>query len=174
MEGNSMTTDVAQILVEAAAYLEAQQQDIIFRWVQLASRLPPHFRRPDEDLKQLIDHMPDVLVALRRVMLEPVDPVRSAAIPESIAVTHAVTRYRQQMSAGIVVKEYQLLRHQLWESLRRWSQIRNLTAEDVFLLEERINFALDEFIAVTLETFVDLENEGGDVESAESTDNTGR
>lgn len=169
-----MRTDGPRMLIEAAAYLEAQQQDIIFRWVQVASRLPTHFRRPDENLQQLIDHMPDVLVALRRVMLEPVDPVRSAAIPESVAATHAVTRYHQQMSAGIVVKEYQLLRHQLWESLRRWSQARDLTAEDVFLLEERINFTLDEFIAVTLETFVDLENGGGDAEAAESTDNTGR
>ncbi len=51
-------SDASPVLLQAVAYLESQEQNIIFRWVQVASRLPAHFRQPDEDLKTLIDHMP--------------------------------------------------------------------------------------------------------------------
>ncbi len=166
-----MTSDIPPILIQAAAHLEAQEQDIFFRWVQIASRLPAHFRRPDEDLEQLVDHMPHVLAKLRRLMLKPVDPAMPMDVDETVAISHALTRHRQRISARTVVKEYQLLRRELWSSLRRWPQAAQLSAGDVFLLEERINFVLDELVAITLDTFVCLEIEGGDAEAAEPADN---
>ncbi len=165
--------DASPVLAQAVAYLEEQELNIIFRWVQIASRLPAHFRRPDEDLKALVDHMPLILADVRRLMLEPVDPVKPVDVSQEVAMSHAVHRYQQRVSARTVVKEYQLLRHEIWATLWRWPQAPHLSAADCFLLEERLNFPLDEYIAVTLDTFVHLENESGHVENTPSANNSG-
>jgi hypothetical protein len=169
-----MNKHIAPVLVDAAAYLETQQADIIFRWVQIASRLPAHFRRPDEDLKALIDHMPAVLAQMRQLMLEePADPAAvgdETEVPETAEV-HADTRYFQGIPARTVVKEYQVLRTEIWATLQKWPQAQQLASMDLFLLAERVNYTIDEFVSVSLDTFVALRAEdANDRESGSSTD----
>jgi hypothetical protein len=163
-----MTDTTSLLLRETAAYLEANEQDILFRWVQVASRLPAHFRRPDESLKSLIDHIPLVLTYLRRLIVEPVNPAEPEGLPQHVAEIHAVTRFNQNISARTVVKEYQLLRREIWATLRDWPRAHELTAADIFLLEERLNGLLDYIVSAALDTFKDLVAEGGngDVETA--------
>jgi hypothetical protein len=169
VQGNSMTNDPPSLLVEVAAYLETQEQDIIFRWVQLASRLPAHFRRPDESLKALIDHIPLTLRHLRRLLLEPINLDEQSTLHLDITELHSVTRYNQGISARTVAKEYQLLRHEIWATLREWPRAQHFTAMDVFLLEEHLNFILDDIVSIAVDTFVELVAEGGngDVEAAD-------
>lgn len=164
-----MTNDPPPVLVEVAAYLEAHQQDIIFRWVQLASRLPAHFRRPDESLKALIDHIPLTLTHLRRLLPEPINLDGPATLSQDVAEIHAIARYNQGISAKTVAKEYQLLRHEIWATLREWPRAQHFTAMDVFLLEKHLNFILDDIVSVAVDTFIDLVAEGGngDVEAAD-------
>src|SRR4051794_11687140 len=166
-----MNKDIAPVLVDAAAYLETQQADIIFRWVQIASRLPAHFRRPDEDLKALVDHMPAVLAELRQLMLdEPSDP--AAAVDETevpvTAEVHANTRYYRGIPARTVVKEYQVLRREIWATLEKWPQAQQLPIMDLFLLAERLNYTIDEFVSVSLDTFVALRVEDANASESES------
>lgn len=169
MRGNQMTSNPPSLFVETAAYLEEREQDILFRWVQIASRLPAHFRRPDESLHALIDHIPLVLAFLRQLIVEPINPAEPVTLPPGVAAIHAVTRYNQNISARIVVKEYQLLRREIWATLRDWPRAQQWTVMDAFLLEERLNFMLDDIVSVALDTYVELVAEGGndDVEAAD-------
>lgn len=165
-----MTTNPPSLFVETAAYLEEHEQDILFRWVQIASRLPAHFRRPGESLNALIDHIPLVLAHLRRLIVEPLDPAEPVTLPQDVAEIHAITRFNQNISARIVVKEYQLLRREIWATLREWPRAQQCTVMDIFLLEERLNLMLDDIVSVALDTYVELIEEGGngDVEAADN------
>jgi hypothetical protein len=154
-----MMNSIPPLLVSAAAYLEAQEKDIIFRWVQIASRLPSHFNRTDESLKELLDHMPEILVQLRQLMVEVVDLREPITSVLDSAVAHAEVRYNQKIPARTVMKEYQILRHEIWATLQQWPQVEQFSALDVFLLSERLNFLLDDIISVTLDTFTTLMTE---------------
>ncbi len=156
-----MTDQIAPILREALEYLASEERDIFFRWTQRVSRLRLYLGRPDTSLEDLRDHMPVVFHQLRTVILHMAAGQTPDVNTLSGARQHAVDRYHQKVSARTVVKEYQLLRNELWHKLRTWDQSPALTAKDIFLLEEHINFGLDEVISITLDTFVELESGNG-------------
>jgi len=160
------------LTARAAAYLAGQEQDILFRWTQRVSRLLADAGRPEANLPALRDHMPEIVAELRQRLLTDASASSTAAARTGLPQAHAAARYQQQIPAGVVVQEYQVLRREVWHKLRQWNAEPPLTVVDVFLLEERINTALDALIAVTLATFVQLE--AGHVPPSPSPDDPGR
>jgi hypothetical protein len=149
-----------QAIVQTAIdHLQTVEQDLLFRWVQRVSRFAPYLQRPETSLQQIMDHVPQVLQHLCQLSLQPVEPPAGAV---DAATGHALERKRLGVPARMILKEYQVLRNEIWIALRNWQPPRTLTAGDVFLLEERINFAMDEIIALTLDSYVDLESPGHD------------
>jgi hypothetical protein len=155
-----MTRQPPTILREALDYLARAERDIFFRWIQRVSRLRLYLGRPETSLEELRDHMPAVFHQLRTLILHMAEGQTDTIETPSSARQHAADRYQQNVPARIVVKEYQLLRTEMWHQLRTWDRSPALSVEEVFLLEEDINFGLDEVIAITLDTFVDLETKG--------------
>ncbi len=153
-----MTDQIAPILREALDYLANEERDIFFRWIQRVSRLRLYLGRPDTSLDELRNHMPDVFRQLPTLILHLANSTNAEGNPFAAARQHAADRYHQNVPVGIVVKEFQLLRNEMWYKLRTWNRSPALTANEVFLIEQHINFGLDEVIAVTLDTFVELES----------------
>ncbi len=153
-----MTDQPPAILREALEYLASKERDIFFRWTQRVSRINLYLGRPDTSLEEVRDHMPLVFQQLRTLILHMAERPTDNVDTPSAARQHAADRHHQKVPARIVVKEYQLLRDEMWYKLRTWNRSPALTANEVFLLEEHINFGLDEVIAVTLDTFVELES----------------
>ncbi len=156
-----MTDQPPAILREALDYLASEERDIFFRWTQRVSRLRLYLGRPDTSLEEVRDHMPLVFHQLRTLILHMAERQTDNVGTPSAARQHAADRHQQKVPARTVVKEYQLLRNEIWYKLRAWNRSPALTADDVFLLEELINFGLDEVISITLDTFVELESGNG-------------
>jgi hypothetical protein len=167
IRGRVMAGHSSPLLDEAAAYLATQERDIIFRWVQMASRLPAHFRRTDEDMEAMIDHMPVVLTQWRRLLTVPIEQVEHSSEEPDGAETHGLTRYNQQIPARTVVKEYQILRREIWRTLQRWPRAEQIAVADFFLLQEQLNYMLDHMVSVALDTYVELVAEGGEGDAVE-------
>jgi hypothetical protein len=151
-----MTDEISPMFTEAATYLAGQERDILFRWVQRVSRLPIYLKRPEARLQEVLDHMPRVLQALCQAMLQPV-VYDTQPRPSDGAEAHAQERYSQDVPAEIIVKEYQVLRDEIWTTLQEWQRTPSLSIKDIFGLQRRINYSLDEIIATTLAAFVRLE-----------------
>jgi hypothetical protein len=148
-----------QVLAHAAAQIEAAERDTLFRWVQQITRFPAHMQRPEAGLHEVLDHIPVILSHLRWAMQR--SPEEQASAPEfsQPGESHALERYRQGVPARVIVKEYQVLRRELWRALADWQPPEPLATAEIFMLAERLNFALDEFMATTLDAFVQLEIE---------------
>jgi hypothetical protein len=153
-----MAEPTIDLVARAATYLAAQEADILFRWIQRVSRLLADAGQPETHLPALRDHMPDILAQLRhRLRTDRGATTTTAAADTGLPQAHAVTRHQQHVPAGVVVQEYGVLRREVWAKLRQWDADPPLSVVDVFLLEDRINAALDALIAVTLDTFMRLE-----------------
>jgi hypothetical protein len=147
-----MTTATNSLLEETARYLEQEQHEILGRWVQRVSRIPIYLQRPETRLQELRDRMPLVLAELYAALPRDVAEAASRG-----AQSHARDRYVMDIPAAVIVKEYQVLRDEIWVAIEGWPRIPALSAADVFVLQRQINMLLDDVIATTLATFVSLE-----------------
>jgi hypothetical protein len=167
-----MTTDAALLLTETGRYLGQQQRDILGRWVQRVSRLPLYLQRPQTRLQEVMDRMPQVLQELCTTLPQPASGEADEP-PERAAKHHARDRYAQDVPAAVIIKEYQLLRDEIWVAIEGWPRPLALTGDEVFVLQRRINWLLDDFIATTLATFISLEDSHNDPRSDRTTDDPG-
>lgn len=147
------------IVADAAAYLASEERDIFFRWTQRASRLHAAHGQSDMPLAEVRDGVPAIFRQLRAVILSLPHAQQLPDTAIDSAEHHAVERFHQGVPVRDVVEEYRFLRREIWYKIRQWHKERPLAADDILLLEEVINFTLDEFIALTLEKFVKCERE---------------
>lgn len=130
--------------------LSEQARGIIFGWVQRLERESPWGDRADLDLAALIDHAPLVIETLdvRLHYESPHDFFERH--PEALvrARAHAQLRQRQGVPYSSALREYGLLRAEIWRTLRERVS-GALPVQEFFQVERAINGTLDVIISAT-------------------------
>jgi signal transduction histidine kinase len=139
----------ATMLDRAADALDAQVDGIISSWLERVGRTI-YAAHPKLDRRELIGHAPELIrgvaEAMRRGQPEALQAPWTAAAGE-----HALARRQQNMLLGDLVREYQLMREEIWHALRQY--LAGLTGEAVFAVAGNINSALDTMAALGLATY---------------------
>ena len=147
------------ILAQAADLLAQRQVNIELRWAQRVVTFG-HFRgRGDLHLADVLDHMPLLTEAIIAVLRDGHQPEAFQPGGEFFtrARTHAWTRHEQGVRPEEVVDELRVFRAEIWRELRnRLPKETSLTAEDVFVLEEHVNYALDLIVGAALQALREL------------------
>ncbi|HOG45317.1 MAG TPA: ATP-binding protein [Anaerolineae bacterium] len=135
----------------AAATLDGLVSDIVARWVERVAATI-YAAHPELDRQELADHAPDVVrgvaEALRRGEPKAFDAPWTAP-----ARGHALERLRQHMRLGDLVREYQIIREEIWHALRRY--LSGIPTEDVYDIAENLDAALDTMITISTATYGD-------------------
>ena len=147
------------VLAQAADLLERRHVNIELRWVQRVVTFG-HFRgRGDLHLTDVLDHMPLLTEAIISVLRDGHQPEAFQPGGEFFtrARTHAWTRHEQGIRPEEVVDELRVFRTEIWRELRNHLPRQTaLSAEDVFVLEEHINYALDLIVGASLQALREL------------------
>jgi len=143
------------ILTQAACILDEQAQPIVERWLarlpEAAPSLPHELRLQDmEDAAPRLVH--SVAQALRSGLVEAPDASWSAAARE-----HAQLRRRQGELLSDLLREFQILREEIWAALAE--RLRLAPAQDVFLLARNLGAALDTIATLSAGSYAQAERE---------------
>lgn len=154
-----MAEETAGFCQRMADFLDLDRRRILLNWASRAGALPAFRQRPDLDLAAVIDDMPTIfdhlLAVLKAEGTEPFNPDLGPA--EAHATAHVRLRATRGFHASDVAQEYQQLRQTIWTEIR--AHVANLqpSVADVLDVEHRLNYALDDIVIVTLETFDNLD-----------------
>ena len=136
-------------LRQAADILDQQAEAITDRWVdRLLATL--YRGRPGLKLEQLRAQTP-VLVRGVAEALRRAEPEALAAPWTAAAREHAQLRMSQRVPLGDLVREYQLLRQEIWSALRQ--HLSAAAAADVYDVAENLDAALDTMATISTETY---------------------
>jgi hypothetical protein len=155
-----MMSDAPVVLERAADLLVRRHANIELRWAQRVVTFG-HFKgRGDLHLADVLDHMPlltEAVIAVLRDGHQP-DAFQPGGEFYLRARTHAWTRHEQGVRPEEVVDELRVFRSEIWRELRhRLPRETALSAEDVFVLEEHINYALDLIVGASLQALRELD-----------------
>jgi CheY-like chemotaxis protein len=144
-------------LTWAADLLTGYSRAALFRWAQRVRAEPPWCDRPDVPIGAVIDSVPALVEALDLALRAPEGDAGAflASSPQVLARVrdHARTRARQEVSLPAVVREYALLRNEVWKVFRRHLP-EDAGASEVLDVEERVNATLDAVVEQTIETYL--------------------
>ncbi len=136
-------------LQRAAELLDRQADTITGRWVdRLAATL--YRGRTDLKLEDLRNQTP-VLVRGVVEALRHGEPEAFAAPWTQAARAHARLRLSQRVLLGHLVREYQVLRQEIWRALRQ--HLSAVAAVDVYDVAENLDTALDTMATISTETY---------------------
>lgn len=138
--------------------VEEGVEEIVERWVYAVKndRRVPSTRRLDEAM--LRDSVPDVLREILRVLAEPGHEVRAEIVRD--VGKHGKERAEQRFAIDELVREYQLLRQELFGYLQeRFSEIRGVSRHDLFLVFRMVGHALDDALRLTAQSYVEAYTE---------------
>jgi CheY-like chemotaxis protein len=144
------------LLMEAERILAEHSREALFRWVQRLQLESPWKGRRDLGLRELLDSVP-ILVEALTAGLRHGDPheffERNPDLIDRVR-SHALTRRGQGIPLAAVVREYTLLRREIWRLFRRYLP-EQLATEDVLVLEEAANLSLDRIIEATIPAYLE-------------------
>jgi hypothetical protein len=148
------------VLAHAADLLARRHANIELRWAQRVVTFG-HFKgRGDLHLADVLDHIPlltEAVIAVLRDGHQP-DAFQPGGEFYNRARTHAWTRHEQRVRPEEVIDELRVFRAEIWRELRhRLPREMTLAAEDVFILEEHINYALDLIVGASLQALRELD-----------------
>lgn len=136
-------------LQQAAEVLDRQADTITGRWVdRLAARL--YRGRTDLRLEDLRTQTP-VLVRGVAEALRSGESEAFAAPWTGAARAHARLRLSQRVLLGHLVREYQMLRQEIWRALRQ--HLSAVAAVDVYDVAEKLDTALDTMATIATGTY---------------------
>ncbi len=148
------------VLLRAADLLSRRHANIELRWAQRVVTFGHFEGRGDLHLSDVLDHMPlltEAIIAVLRDGHQP-DAFQPGGEFYSRARTHAWTRHEQGVRPEEVIDELRVFRSEVWRELRKHlPREMPLTAEDVFILEEHVNYALDLIVGASLQALRELE-----------------
>ena len=136
-------------LQQAADVLEQQAEAITDRWVD---RLLATLYRGRGELR--LDDLRSQTPALVRGVAEALrrgEPEVPAAPWTAAAREHARLRLSQRVRLGDLVREYQLLRQEIWRALRQ--HLSEVAALDVYDVAEQLDSALDTMATISTDTY---------------------
>lgn len=136
-------------LQRVADALDRQADEITDRWVdRLAATL--YRGRTDLRLEDLRSQTP-VLVRGVAEALRRGEPDAPAAPWTAAARQHAELRLAQRVVLGDLVREYQMLRQEIWRALRQ--HLSTVAAVDVYDVAEQLDVALDTMATISTDTY---------------------
>jgi DNA-binding response OmpR family regulator len=136
-------------LARAKALLARHSRAALFRWALRLLQRPPWAGRDDLGLADVLDDTPVLLAALDVALgLGPGDPERLFAAAPALrarAGIHARTRRRQGIPLVALLREYTLLRDEVWGIYRRTLPLR-VGTDDLLDLAAALDGALDRLL----------------------------
>jgi CheY-like chemotaxis protein len=140
----------------AERVLAADSRNIVFRWIQRLREEAPWRERDDLGLADLIDYAPVILKVLDvRLHYEtPEDFLSHHPEATERARAHAQLRASQGIGFGAALREYALLREEIWSALRL-SPASLIAVDEFFEVERAINGTLDAIVIATSAAFVE-------------------
>jgi diguanylate cyclase (GGDEF)-like protein len=148
----------ADSLSALRAMVEEGIEEIVERWMAAvrSDRRVPTSRRLDEAM--LRDSVPDVLREILRVLTEPDHQVRAEVVCR--ADDHGQERAEQRFAIDELVREYQLLRQELFAYLQdRFAELEEVSRHDLFLVFRMVGHALDDALRLTAQSYVEAYTE---------------
>lgn len=148
----------AESLSTLREMVEEGIEEIVERWAEAVrqDRRVPSSRRLDEAM--LRDSVPDVLREILRVLTEPDHHVRAEVVCSP--GEHGQERAEQRFAIDELVREYQLLRHELFAYLQeRFADLRDVSRNDLFLVFRMVGHALDDALRLTAQSYVEAYTE---------------
>ncbi len=136
-------------LGQAAEVLDREAGRITARWVERLQETT-YRGRADLRLEDIRDHAP-VLVRGTAEALRRGQPGQFAAPWTGAAREHALLRMGQHVALGDLVREYQMLREEIWHALRQ--DLSAVPASDVYDVAEALDAALDTMASIATSTY---------------------
>jgi len=137
--------------VRAAGVLEARTEAIVARWLERLPAATPSLPR-DLCLDEARDAAPEMLrgiaQALRLGQPEDLEAPWTAA-----ARQHAELRFRQGEALRDLLREFQILREEVWAALTQ--HLRPVSAEEAFLVARSLDAAIDSMATNSARTYGD-------------------
>ncbi len=137
------------VLGLAADALDALVDGIVSRWLERVGSTI-YAAHPELSRQELLDHAPELIhgvaEALRRGEPEALDAPWTAP-----ARQHALARLRERMLLGDLVREYQIMREEIWRALRRY--LATIPAADVYGIALNLDAALDTMTTIVAVTY---------------------
>lgn len=149
-----VVSDDAGAVGLARRILQERSREALLRWVLRLRQREPWEDRPDLRLSEVLDSMP-IIVEATEAALHYSDADRFfAERPEAIERVrqHAFTRRMQNIPLAAVVREYSVLRNEVWNLFRRYLPEEMATA-DLLHIEEVINVTLDRIVEETITAY---------------------
>jgi hypothetical protein len=141
---------------QAAEILSRSERELMLGWVQRIRAVAPFAERPDIGMREFLDNMPRLLNALA-LALSLESGAEVLASDEDVlgrVREHAHLRVEQGVPGEAVVREYQVLRDAIHKHLGK-----HMPPEDALVALERLNWALDEVVRVTVAEHLRLARE---------------
>lgn len=144
-----------QVLQAVAEIVEGGQRSLVARWIQQLTLVPAFAAQPELPLPALAGEVASIIKVTVDALRGRVG--RAGCFPGAAAhaagVAHARVRMQQAIPAGVVVQEYQILRHELWQVIRPALILQGPTAADVVAVSERLQSSIDSLTAVTIQEY---------------------
>lgn len=138
------------VLLQAELLLAQYSRHAIVRWVQILQSQPPWKDRRDLQLHDFIDHIPVLVEAINAVFsYGDLDELfeKNPRVAERVS-DHTRLRSSQGIGLDSVVREYTLLRDELWNAiLGHWSGV--VHPADFCSLQRVVNRTTDRLIEIT-------------------------
>lgn len=141
----------------AADLLAKHSRAALFRWLQRVREVTYWRDHPEAPVGDVLDSVPVLIealvLALRAGDTEPEAFLRGSPGVLARARDHARARAQQGVPIATVLREYTLLRNEVWEVYRRHTP-EQVTARELLGMGERINLTLDLVVEETVGTYI--------------------
>jgi CheY-like chemotaxis protein len=146
----------------AQKILAEHSRAAIFRWVQRLRQEEPWQQRTDLRLSEVLDSVPVLVEALSAAIHYGNVATYFARHPHANdrVRAHATVRYEQGFELDALVKEYGILRDELWQLMWRFMP-DNLTKADAAELQRMIDGTLDHIVQVTIPAYIEAAQDKG-------------
>ena len=145
----------AGILDLAQQILSTRSRDTLFRWVQRLRTETALSERDDLRFSEVLDDVP-ILIEVLTAAFDYASPEKAFEENPQAAdrvCTHATTRHEQGVPLELLIREYALLREEIWRTF--WRELpERLERDDIARLNSFVDGTLDLIIQQTIPTYL--------------------
>jgi CheY-like chemotaxis protein len=141
-------------LAQAERILAERSREALVRWVERLRQQPPWQDRSDVRLSGMFDEVPVLVEALAAALYSGDPAAFLARHPATLERLRAHTRLRRSQGVPLaaLVREYAILRTEVWDLFRRYLP-EEVRSADILALAEAVNGTLDRIIEVTIPVY---------------------
>ena len=148
------------ILWRAQRILAEHSPEALFEWIQRLQEEEPWKYRRGLRLAGFIDYVPTLVEAVSAALLyrDPEEFFRHHPDALERARLHAVIRRKQAIPLAAVIREYTLLRNEIWKTLCRYLP-KEISIDEVLALQVAVNMTLDRIIETTIPAYLEADRD---------------